>query len=62
MTAVGANYANGMAMAVDTNPLGPLTTVNGKYAPLNYADLGSAVSANYSMTSYADNVNMVFLV
>ena len=24
---------------------------------LNYADLGSAVVANYSMTSYADNVN-----
>ena len=57
MTAVGANYETGMAMAVETNPLGPVTIVNGKYGRLNYADLGSAVIANYSMTSYVDNVN-----
>ena len=31
------------------------TISNGKYGTLNYTDLGSAVIANYSMTSYADN-------
>ena len=50
-------YANGMAMVVDQNPLGPLTIVNGKYEPMTYADLGSAVIANFGMTSYVDNVN-----
>ena len=35
MIANGA-YANGMAMTVDTNPLGPATIVNGKYGSLNY--------------------------
>ena len=38
-------YANGMAMVVDQNPLGSLTIVNGKYEPMTYADLGSAVIA-----------------
>ena len=57
VTAVGAGYVNGMAMTVDQNPLGPLTIVNGKYEPMTYADLGSAVIANFGMTSYVDNVN-----
>ena len=42
---------------MDTNPLGPLTSVNGKYGAMNSADLGSAVIANYGMTSYVDNYN-----
>ena len=41
-----------------SNPLGPLTIVNEKYEPMTYADLGSAVIANFGMTSYVDNVNL----
>jgi len=42
---------------VSVNPLHALVQPNGKNKCLNYADLGSAVVANYSMVSDVDNAN-----
>ena len=44
-------------MVVDNNPIAATIVCNRKNEALKYADLGSAVIANFSMTNRADNVN-----
>ena len=50
-------YAQGMDLIVDSNPLAAKTVSNEKYDSLKFADLGSAIITNYSMTSFVDNAN-----
>ena len=56
MSTPAAPYAQGMNLVVDSNPLAAKTISNGKYDALKFADLGSAIVANYSMSNAVDNV------